>query len=388
MTAQWIIQPRDGNLVRSYDPVKFWSSLTVVERHNVTGAAPGTWSVTAQNAGLAGMFSSGNGCILFRDGVEIMSGPITGIQRGAKVSTISGTSDTDMLADRIIFPDPTKAITAQPVAYDNRSGKAEDVLLGYIKANMGPGAMTSRQVADLRLGASLSRGTTQSVSGRLDQLANVVADVAEAGGLHVEVLHQEDTNGPYLLVTVRAVNDLSANVRFGDVGSLTGSVVGSDWSYTLTRPTVTDAIVAGGGQGTSRIFVHEVDANSETAWGSKIELLVDQRQTTDNTELVQAGTSALSDGANPVAVNFTVSDSPDIRYRRDWQVGDTVGVSIDDVNMTSPVREVTTSVAQQQGTQTETISAVVGSRDSSAWVSKTNKDIAKALRAIDLLKAN
>lgn len=384
--VMWSIQPRSKTLQRSYDPVRFWSQLTVVERHNVTGAAPGTWSITGRNEGLAALLIPGNGVLITRDGDLIMSGPVTSIQRGAQVSTVSGVSDADVFNDRNLYPDPTKAITAQPVAYDNRSGPAETVLLGYVNANLGPGALVSRRVTGLRVPTSQGRGSTVSVTGRLDRIGDVVADCAESGGLHVDVLQGEDT-APYLGVTVRAVTDRSGNIRFGTVNNFTGGIVGQDWSYTINRPTVTDALVAGGGQGTSRVFKEQVSAAAESLWGAKIEQLIDQRQTTDATELTQAASDAISDGAEPVSVSFTISDSPDIRYRRDWRVGDRVGVSIDGLDLSNPVREVTTTVQAQSGSPSETISAVVGSRNSSNWTTKQNTDVAKALRQLRLLQS-
>lgn len=383
----WSVFPRGQDLVRNGDPARFWSSLTVVERHNVTGASAGAWSLTARNEGLGALLTAGNGAILFRGDDEIMSGPITSIQRGAKESTISGIADTDDLDDRILFPTPGSPITAQSVAYDNRSGPASTVILGYVSANLGPAATADRRNPYLRLPSDPVIGSTVSLTGRLDGLRDVVSDLAESGGLHFEILHMEDTDGPFLQLSLRAVRDRSADIRFGTAGKFTGGVVGSDWSYTLTRPDVTRPIVAGGGQGNLRKFVTQVDTAAETAWGVKREQLVDQRQTSDATELAQAAKDALSDGAQPVSVSFTITDSPDIRYRRDWRVGDRVAVSVDGLDLTNVVREVTTTVTTSEGGKTETISAVVGTRDSSAWVTKTNRTVAKALRAIDKLKA-
>ncbi|WP_181421083.1 siphovirus ReqiPepy6 Gp37-like family protein [Curtobacterium sp. MCSS17_011] len=383
---QWMIQPRDKNLRRSYDPVKFWSSLTVVERHNVTGTDPGTWSVTARNEGLTGLLTPGNGVLLTRGDKLVMSGPITSIQRGGTVSTISGVSDLDVLDDRILFPDPTKDITNQPTAYDTRSGPAESVLLSYVRFNAGDAALSYRQVPRLRLPATQGRGRSVSIKGRLDLLGAVAADVAESGKLHMDILQRED-DAPYLDFTVRPITDRTANVRFGAVRDFTGGIIGEDWSYTLTRPTVTAAIVAGGGQGANRLFVERVSAAAESIWGSRIEALIDQRQTTVVSELTDAGDDALSDGSNPVSVSFTITDSPDVQYRRDWFVGDKVGVFIDGLDLTNLVREVTTTVQAQEGSPTETVSAVVGSRDSSAWTTKTNTRVAKALKSVRLLQA-
>lgn len=383
----WSIQPRSATLSRDFDPARFWSELIVVERHNVTGAAAGTWQVTGRNEGLAGLFDAGNGCILSRGGERIMSGPVTSIKRGAKVSTISGISDTDELEGRILYPEPAKAITGQTRAYDNRSGPAETVLLAYIQANAGPSAIASRRLRGLRVPASLGRGKTTTITGRLTSLDLLVADVAEGGNLHVVVLHDEDGDGPFRDVLVRPVRDRSADVRFGTLGAFTGGIVADDWSYELKRPTVTDAIVAGGGEGTARQFVQRTSSAAEALWGVKVERLIDQRQTTDSTELVQAGDDAISDGASPVAVSFTVVDSFDVQYRRDWLVGDIVAVSVDGISLTAPVREVTTTVTRTAGSPSERISAMVGSRDSSAWVTRTNADTARTLRRIARLEA-
>lgn len=382
----WSVQPRNSSLVRDSDPVRLWSQLTVVERHNVTGTAAGTWSVTARNEGLTGLLRPGAGAIITRDDGLVMSGPVTSIQRGAKVSTVSGVSDTDVLTGRIIYPDPTKAITAQPAAYDNRSGPAETVLLGYVNANIGAGAMASRRVNTLRLPTSQGRGKNVSIKGRLGGLGDLVADVSESGSLHVDIVHGEDT-AAFLALTVRPVRDLTADIRFGAASDFTAGLVGDDWSYTLSRPTVTDAIVAGGGQGANRTFSEAVDATSEALWGMKVEQLIDQRQTTDAGELAQAGTDALSDGANPVAVSFTVTETADIKYRQDWFVGDRIGVSIDGMDLSNVVREVTTTVQAQSGSPTETVAAMVGSRDSSNWVTKGNADVARKLKQLQALQA-
>lgn len=383
---QWMIQPRDKNLRRSYDPVKFWSSLTVVERHNVTGTDPGTWSVTARNEGLTGLLTPGNGVLLTRGDQLVMSGPITSIQRGATVSTVSGVSDLDVLNDRILFPDPSSPITSQPAAYDNRSGPAESVLLSYVRFNAGDAARAERRVPRLRLPATLGRGRNVSIKGRLDLLGSTVADIAESGKLHVDILQGED-DAPFLQFTVRPITDRTGNVRFGATSDFTGGVIGDGWTYTLNRPSVTDAIVAGGGQGQARLFVERVSAEAETTWGAKVEALIDQRQTTVASELADAGDDALSDGDEPVTVSFTITDSPDVQYRKDWFVGDKVGVFIDGLDLSNLVREVTTTVQAQDGSPTETVSAVVGSRDSSAWTTKTNTRVAKALKSVRLLQA-
>lgn len=387
VSAEWMIVPRRGDLIRAYDPVRFWSKLIVIERHNVTGAKAGAWQITGLNEGLTGLLTPGNGAILFRDDVKIMSGDIVSIERGARESTISGWSDTACLDDRLVAPNPTQPWGNQTADYDNRSGPAETVLLAFINAHAGPGALPSRRVPGLRVPASSGRGSTTTVKGRFDGLGAVVADVAEAGGLHHDVVQDEDAGGPFLRTTVRTVADRTANVRFGTAGSFTGAVIASDWSYTLERPTITDAVVAGGGEGADRVIVEKVDATAEATWGRKVEQLIDQRSTSDVDELGQSGTDALADGANPVAVSFTVSDQPDVQYRRDWQVGDRVAVTIDGIDLTDVVREVTTTVARADGSATESIDAVVGSRDSSAWTTKTNTKVAKALRAIDRLQA-
>lgn len=389
--ATWTIQPRDSLLTRAYDPIQYWSSLTVIERHNVSdqsGLVAGVWTVTGDTAGMDGLLTPGNGVVLFRDDVPIMSGPITGISRGEVVSTVSGFSDMEILNDRILYPSPANPITSQSTAYDNRSGAAETVLLGYVNANIGAGAYSDRRLSLLRLPTDQGRGGAVTISGRLEQLGTTASDLAEMGGFHVDVVQMEDSSGPYLGLTINPVVDRTANVRFGPVKDFTGGLMGSGWSYELKRPTVTRAVAAGGGVGVSRVFIEQVDADAEALWAAQIEVLVDQRQTTDPTQLTQAAQNALESGANPVAVAFTITDSPDIQYRRDWKIGDKVGVSVDGMDLSNVVREVTTTVANNSGQPSEVISAVVGSRDSSNWVDRPNRDVAKALHELKLLKAS
>lgn len=242
--VNWMIQPVDYNLKRSFDPVRWYTQLIVSERHNVSGSSgmtSGSWQVTGRPEGMAGLVP-GNRVQLWRDGDEVMTGPVTSFNvnndetTGITTWTVAGLDDSDRANGRILYPDPTKAITAQPKAYDNRSGPAETVILGYLNADLGPGALASRRVSGLRIPDSLGRGSTVKISGRLEQLGTTISDIAEAGGLHVGLLQREDADGtPFIEVQIRAINDVSANVRFGTASDGTPLTVQPGWSYSLDR---------------------------------------------------------------------------------------------------------------------------------------------------------
>lgn len=394
MVAAWSIVPRDADLGRTLDPVSSWSSLTLVERYG----PPDTWVLTGPSSAL-GVFGPGMGCILDRDGEQVTSGQVSSVNRTAAVDpdtgrfedvmTVAFVSDGDDLWSRLIYPDPTDALGTTPetmaVAHDRRTGTREALILAYIAANLGPAAsITSRRLASLVLPSSLGRGGTTTVTARMTSLGDTVAKLAEAAGLRVTIRHDESTGTPRLLLAIEDVPDVSANVRFGLAeSSATGLVTG--WSYSMERPALTDAIVAGGGDGTARLFARHADAGALSLWGRRREAYIDQRQTAETDELTAAGEEALADGATPVATSFTVADSTDVQYRRDYGVGYKVGVELPglpDAVSDGVVREVTTTVDSSG----ERIEVVVGTPGATVNSTRQARRLARAQERLNLLE--
>ena len=396
---RWEIHPRDANLGRTFDPLSTWEELTLVERY----PDPHTWVLKGPASALS-VFTPGMGCILDKvDGdttVQVASGQVRTIERAMEVDedtgqivdamTLGFISDRQDVFSRLAFPVPSKVLSTTPstfsAAHDVRTGAVETVLLQYIAQNLGPAApVTNRRLPSLVLPTTLGRGGTTTVSARMDNLGRLVSDLAEAGGLLVDVVHDESTGTPRLLLTVDLVTDRSENVRFGPAETTaTGSI--SSWSYSLEAPELTRAVVFSANELDAREATQFVDTAAETLWGRAREGLVDQRQTDDATEITRAGTEALEEGATPVTVEFTVMDGPDVVYRRDYFVGDRVGVEIpglpEEVS-DNVVREVTTTVRPNEA---ERVSVVVGTPGATTKSTKLAVRLNRALRKIALLE--
>ena len=389
MTGDWMLWPRDKNLGRTLNPITGWTELATVERYN----APDTVMITGPAAAID-VFEPGMGVVVYRDGEFITSGNLSDYEDEGEFDgshleetvTLAFDGDSDVL-DQVIYQQPSKVLTSTPstmsVAYDTRSGPRETMILGYIDDNVGPGAITSRRVSGLVVPASLGRGGSSRFSARTDQLDEVVAALAEAGKLRVRVVHDESTGSPRLLVTVTPVPDVSANVFFGKPDTAAPGMF-SRWRFAYSKPKLTRAIVAGGGEKAARLYGLYSDATAEALWGRRRESVLDQRQTTDTSEITDAGTEAVTDGATPTEIEFTVVDGPDVQYRRDYQVGYKVGIrlpGLTDGLADNVVREVKTTVRRQSaGAPAETVEIVVGSNGASATKTKQTKAIISALR--------
>lgn len=403
MSTLWDIHPRDANLARTLDPVSGWRELTVVERYNL----PDTWTITGPARALSA-FGPGMGSILDRtvpgpEGrpvtTQVTSGRLRSYRRsmvadertGRVEETITAgfVSDLDELATRRVYPDPAHPLTTTMSTfsrqYDRRSGAVETLLLAYVAANLGPAApIAARRLPSLVLPASAGRGGTTTVSARMDDLGTLVRDLAEAGRLRVRIVHDESTGVPQQLLTVDVVPDVSAAVRFGPAESTaTGTVTG--WDLTLEAPELTDAIVFAAGEKVERFGARFTDETAVSMWGSRREALIDQRQTDDSAEIRRAAEEALTEGATPVTLDFSVVDGPDVVYRRDYDVGYRVGVELPGLPAEisdNTVREVTTTVRPYEA---ERVSVVVGTPGATSRSTKDSLRLSRSMRRIDLL---
>lgn len=392
----WEIHPRDADLGRTLDPVSGWTELELVERFNL----PDTWTLTGP-VEVMRVFEPGMGCLLDLDGEQVASGQartfvrtrVTDPESGQveNTLTVGFVSDLDVLADRLCWPVPSHALTTSlstfVSSHDVRTGPVETVLLGYVGANAGPAAsIVSRRTPTLALPTSLGRGGSTTVKARMDNLGTLVHDLAEAGRLRVNVAHDESTGTPRRLLTVDSVPDVSADVVFGDVESLRATAFVTDLEYRLEAPSVTDAILFAAGDLEARQGARFTDESAVSLWGRRKELLVDQRQTDDVTEIARAGAESLEEGASPVSLSFSVADSADVRYRRDYGIGWKVGVELPGLPpevSDNVVREVTTTV--RAGAADEVVVAV-GSPGASSNSTNQARLMSRAFRRIDVLE--
>jgi hypothetical protein len=396
----WEIWPRDADLGRTLDPISVWSELRVVERYVSNG--PPTWTLTGPSEQL-GVFTPSTGCILDEDGMFAVSGQVRSISRSYAANpdtgrfedtmTLGFVGDADEPWSRLIWPEADHPLTTTTsnftAAYDTRTGARETILLAYIAASLGPAApISSRRMAGLLLPSTLGRGGSTTFQARMNVLGDVVAELAEAGGLDVRIEHDESTGTPRLAVVVDEVSDVSDDIVFGSADSARASGIVSAWSYSMDAPEVTDAIVFAAGELEAREAARFTDEAAVSLWGRRRERLVDQRPTDDASVMADAGTKALEDGASPVSVSIALADGGDAIYRDTYRLGDRVGVELPGLPLAisdNRVREVVT-VVQQNQPQQRTIT--IGSPGATSIQPPSAARLTKALRHIAAIERN
>jgi hypothetical protein len=377
----WTVRARNMDLSMS-DHVQF-SQLSLVERYN----SPDTCVLQGRSRDLAALMVPGMGAVLYDGNVQRVSGVVTEITRnGDRTGQVTITSDLVRLWDRLCYPSPTLRWFEQTAVRDTRTGALETVLLGFINANAGPGAIAARQVPGLRVPVSAGRGGATTVGARFNNLGQLAATLAERANLRVRVVHAATPGTtPLLNVVLEDAPDLSAWARYGTPNSGGPGMLAPDWEYGIGAPTVTRAEVAAGGEGAARILEEQGSPSAETLWGRRIESFVDQRQTTDVNEIGDAGFDALNEGVGSSTVQVKIRDSAGLRIGQDVPVGARVSASLDGLRVTERVREVTTTVALGGDSATVTVEPVFGTADGGGQT-KTQAQLARILRRISVIE--
>jgi len=308
----------------------------------------GSWElrVPAEHPMAAALRVRGSG-IIVRDGVEtVFSGRM---RRAVKVQDagdpvgtwlFTGVDDQAVLWASLAFPDPAHAVGAQGYAYDFRVGDAESVIKAFVDANIGGSATLARGYSWLSTGPDLGRGATVSGSARFDVLGELCASLATLGGVGFRSVQV----GAGVVVECYEPADKRKMIRLSVEND---TLTSTEWGH--EAPTVTRAVIAGQGEGVDRTFIERTSSiaeDSEDQWGMRFETFKDQRNTNDVGELEQAGDELLLDGAGTATtVQFTAADFGNMRFRRDWFLGDLVTVVVDGVEASAVIAQVAVSVS-------------------------------------------
>ncbi|MFE4420450.1 siphovirus ReqiPepy6 Gp37-like family protein [Streptomyces sp. NPDC056817] len=324
--------------------VSEYSSLTVVPRYNAIGAIALELPADSPSAPL---LVEGNGLIVKTAGGDtVLTGPIRTVDwtrsdsdAGGGQLKVGAVSDDEILARYACWPTPTAAIGSQTVpVYKINTPSVEAGMRDLVNLNAGPGAQASRRHALLTLAANGARGLAlvREVN-HFDNLLTVLQDIAAAAGLGFRVTQV----GNNLQFQVFQPVDRSKTARFSfGLGNLT------DANYSTTPPTCTRAIVVAGG-GTSPRVCKTYDRADPLFPGLVLEQFVDQTSVDSTSvdltaQMDQAGNEALTNGAGQGSLSISPIDLPQLRYGRDYNVGDTVSAQLRGGTWyTDVVREVT-----------------------------------------------
>ncbi|GGN40144.1 hypothetical protein FHR83_007110 [Actinoplanes campanulatus] len=313
--------------------------LELTDLHN--GVGSWTLRLPAGHRLVSALRAPGSGIIVTGpDGQTLLSGPMVSPMSSATADdprgtmTFEGVDDTVLLVDALAYPDPTGGPLSKEAAYDTRTGVAETLMHGFVRDNIGPGALAGRRVglnAYVTMGANLSRGPTITKSARFTSLATVLSEIAGPARLGFRIVQR----GSSLVFETYQITDRTSTIRLDILNNtLSGHKVA------VAAPGVTRVLVGGQDEGVYRKFVYETNTDATTAesmWGRQIQQFISQN-TGDTSELSDAAEEALAeDGFTGVAVQAVPMEDSLMRFGKEFNLGDAVSVVVDDQELISTV---------------------------------------------------
>jgi Siphovirus ReqiPepy6 Gp37-like protein len=331
------VEVRDKNLVRQGIIRPEDLDFTLSPAFNNVGS----WKLTlASEHPLADVLRApGSGIIVTGPSDVIASGPMVKPEYQATPTdpvgklSFEGITDEHVLADMLAWPQPSNPdVTTQNSAHDIRTGTAEDVMHGYVQANIGPDAPVERRNPSLSMGASLARGPQVIKKARFPVMGDLLSEIAVLGNLGFRVVQR----GSVLVFETYEIVDRSRQIRL-DIRN--GTL--SSHRVAISPPGVTHVIVAGQDEGVDRQFLERTSTESlaaETEWARRIEFFKDQRNTGVVAELEQSGDEILADkGFTAVAIQVVPMEDLTMRFGTDWGLGDKVSVVVAEQELASTV---------------------------------------------------
>ena len=384
----WRAEVYDGTLALA-GVCDVWTKLAVNLRHR----AGGGWTLEVPaDHDQADLFTEGARIAVWAPWsttAPLLSGPVTGLaavspnNTSPSLLTVTGVDDTALLADRIVLPDPTSAMDDQGAdAYWTYTGPAEGAIRTVVGANAGRTALDGRRICDNdpynRLAAPGSLlGTTRNARARFDNLLTLVNDLATIDNLAVRLYQPPGIPDLYLDVSATTDRSDSVLLSFG-VGTLTAATT------TVAAPTVTNVLVAGGGEGEERVLLERSDPALAATWARRIEVLRDARDTSDLTEMAERGDETLADAAATAGLSLDPMDLPGQQYGTHYGLGDTVRVQVAGATWTDIVTAVQIDVTADSGA---VVKPSVGNPDTAdvntPAIYKRVRDLTRRLEALE-----
>lgn len=404
------IEVRDRDL-RRIGEIDTWISLDMQIEH----CDQGSWMLLLKaNTPQADLLQQGGGVAVYQDDVSdpIMTGATETFQKYWTVEQhtaqgsvyVGGKTDNKLAYSRLAFPVPSLSI---PQQYSSRkdtqviSAATSTALWNEIEQSMGASALSDRRVPGLNTGtAPAAFGGILADTLRYDVIGEKLADWCKTKNIGYRFLYNPNTQS--IDFTTYTPRDLSKEIRLSpELGNL------REYTWTLTAPSITRAIVACQGDGPDRYIYQKIDTASEAEWGMVIEQFVDRRDlalktnpangqpmkaTADVTDedfetakaaVIEAADAALSEGAKSGNFQIYPIDTDQVKFGRDYFVGDIITIAVDGVEYSDTVRAVTINV--DDGGNATTVSPNIGEQGTSNPLNlyQTVFDMRKKLRKLE-----
>lgn len=369
---KFLVEARDRDY-RRIGVVEQYTSLDVIARH----CAVGSWKLTVPADYWQNPLQPGGGIVVWVEGLAepVMSGPIRKISHdwsadapGRGLLTFSGVSDEHVLWGRVTYPTPNQPISNQG---DRASGthSVGAAMVELVNTNAGPLARGNRVIPGLVVEPS-NTGPVIRWTSRYDVLGEKLAELANAYGVAFQV--RQGASGE-IVFRVYTPRDLSSRAVFSrEDGNL------ESFSYSLAAPVGTRFIAAAQGEMRQRyVKAYREDGNGVeedpneatgqyfspvTEWSNYWpEVFIDRRDiplaknasgTVINPDTGNPATAdeldvlddAIAEDAAELAPMASLSispvDTPQLRFGRDYRLGDTVSVRMEGQTLTDVLREV------------------------------------------------
>ncbi|MFW0120277.1 Gp37-like protein [Rothia sp. P5764] len=306
--------------------------------------------------------------VMATDGPLHFSGAIrefvTQVDGSGGTLTISGRCELHRLADRVVYPDPTKEPGAQGRARYDLRGPAETIIKTLVNLNAGPAALSARRSPALVVAESRGLGGNTSCSERFSSLLEACQKVANPAGLRFIATRNDERQ---IVFDVEPTRDLTRQVRLVASGDVKNAA-----------PTGNVVIVGGQGEGADRKLKEYTSAPG--TWGHRIETFKDRRDTNDDTDLDKAGAEALAEAGPRNSASFTLEEDDGTTFGIDFDLGDTITLEVGPVEYTE---QVTSAEITWTGTG-RTVKLGVGpdAENIPAWSPRVN-DLAGRLQRLE-----
>lgn len=311
--------------------------------------------------------------------------------------TLTGADLLALLANRVCFRDGTAAWTAQlTTARTVGPAPAETVIKTLVSENTVSAGDTARRIPNFTVAADAGRGGTASYA--------ITPPVPDTGSGTT----QNATLGPSLMDMIRSVAaqsliGVTVTLAGGQLvfdcyvpRDLTAAAVFAPQLGNLRTDSVSDAAPTAdvallqSGAASGAFTEHDASGDAAADPLRRAEQYSDQTSTTTASDLTQAYTDLLTQGASVHQLAVTVADGPMLRFGYDvppvqgYLLGDTVTVAIrDGVTYSDIVSQVELAADATSDPYTETVTPTIGNAYGSGTDQTATSQLAARVRAID-----
>src|SRR5690625_260221 len=216
-------------------------------------------------------------------------------------------------------------------------------------------------------------GKQVSVKSRFKPLLEEVQTAAKTGGITFSTVMDRDGN---IRFQQSVPEDRSRYIRLSEDNDALG-----DWSMERARPEVTKVLVAGQGQYEERTL--KLVEGNPNDWGTNRIVFQDRRDTDELEDLVEAGKETLADNAESASISLDLTDTPDVKFNRDFFIGDIVTAQLaSGVTIVDGVQEAELTYSENGREGKLTIGPTGEERTEDKLVALV-KDLRKRLRALE-----